>query len=93
MDVNLGIMIAAMMISGIEFRSKNICPLAVDQVHNLQMLCYVVFYEKWSSFAMPWSYLRNFMTSKPIFWEENFRREGCYHNAEDLPLHHNEMQT
>jgi hypothetical protein len=37
MDVNLGIMIAAMMISGIELQSKKICPLAVDQVHNLQM--------------------------------------------------------
>ena len=37
MDVNLGIMIAAMMISGIEPQSKKICPLAVVQVHNLQM--------------------------------------------------------
>lgn len=67
MDVNLVIMTAAMMISGIE--SQKDLSTSSGRVHNLQMPCYIAFHAKLSrSFvAMPWS-LTHFMTSNSNFW-------------------------
>jgi len=48
MDVNLGSMIAATMISGIELLIQKDLSTSGGSVHNLQMPCYIAFHAKLS---------------------------------------------